>query len=79
MLLNMAPGTSYQPVRTYDEFYSIINFHARHGLCLSLAQVGGFHLQGTSGRGNSELCLALNNAADGSHRLAHRVKINKMK
>ena len=42
-------------------------------------RVGGFHMQGISGRSDSELCFALNNAADGSLRLAQRVKINKIK
>ena len=37
---------------------------------LNFAQIGGFHMQGTSGRGYSVLCLDLNNAADGSLRFA---------
>jgi hypothetical protein len=46
-------------------------------MILILARVAGFHMQGTSARSNSELCFALNNAADGSLRLAQRVKIDK--
>jgi hypothetical protein len=36
-------------------------------------------MQGTSGRGYSVLCLALNNAEDGSLRLARRVKSDEKK
>ncbi len=36
-------------------------------------------MQGTLGRGNSLLCIVLNNAADGSLRLARRVNINAIK
>ena len=36
-------------------------------------------MQGILGRGDSQLCLGLNNAADGSLRLARRVKINEIK
>ena len=36
-------------------------------------------MQGTSGRGYSELCFGLNNAADGSLRLARRVKSDEIK
>ncbi len=36
---------------------------------LNFARVGAFHMQGISGRSYSELCFALNNAADGSLRL----------
>ena len=48
-----------------------------HFLYLDFARVGGFHMQGTSGRSDSELCFALNNAAYGSLRLARRVKIDE--
>jgi hypothetical protein len=34
-------------------------------------------MQGISGQSYSELCFALNNAADGSLRLAHLVKIDE--
>ncbi|MFC1516687.1 hypothetical protein ACFL7E_08025, partial [Thermodesulfobacteriota bacterium] len=44
---------------------------------LNLARVGGFHMQGISGRSHSLLLQALNNAADGSLRLALWVKINE--
>jgi hypothetical protein len=46
---------------------------------LNLARVGGFHLQGMEGRSHSELLQALANAADGSLRLARRVKIKEKK
>jgi len=46
---------------------------------LNFARVGGFHMQGTSGRSDSELCFALNNAADGSLRRARRVKSDEIK
>jgi hypothetical protein len=46
---------------------------------LNLARVGGFHLQGISGRSHSRLLQALNNAADGSFQLARRVKIDEKK
>jgi hypothetical protein len=46
---------------------------------LNFARVGDFHMQGTSGRSDSELCFSLNNTADGSLRLAHRVKSNEIK
>ena len=46
---------------------------------MDFARVGGFHMQGTSGRSYSELCFALNNAAYGSLRLARRVKIDEKK
>jgi hypothetical protein len=46
---------------------------------LNLARVGGFHMQGTLGRSYSQLCFALNDTADGSLRLALRVKINEIK
>ena len=36
-------------------------------------------MQGTSGRSYSELCFALNNAADGSLRLARGVKSDEIK
>ena len=36
-------------------------------------------MQGILGRGDSQLCLGLNNAADGSLRLARWVKINEVK
>ena len=36
-------------------------------------------MQGISGRSYSDLCFVLNNAADGSLRLAQGVKINEMK
>ncbi len=36
-------------------------------------------MQGISGPSYSQLCLALNNAADGRLRLARRVKINEIK
>ena len=40
---------------------------------LYFARVGGFHVQGTYGQSYSELCFALNNAADGSLRRARLV------
>jgi hypothetical protein len=49
----------------------------RKWLYLNLARVGGFHLQGMEGRSHSELLQALANAADGSLRLARRVKIKR--
>ena len=48
-------------------------------LYLNFARVGGFHMQGTYGRSHSELLRALNNAADGSLRLALRVKSDEIK
>ena len=36
-------------------------------------------MQGILGRGDSQLCLGLNNAADGSLRLADWVKMNEIK
>jgi hypothetical protein len=43
----------------------------KRALCyLNFARVGGFHMQGIYGRSYSELCFGLNNAADGSLRLA---------
>ena len=30
MLLNIAPGTSYQPVSTYDEFEFFVNSHTEN-------------------------------------------------
>jgi hypothetical protein len=58
-------------------FQVFIYFHARFRKYLDFAQAGGFHMQGTSVRDDSQLCLALNNAADGSLRLARRVKIDE--
>jgi len=47
---------------------------------LDFARVGGSHMQGISGRSHSFLLLqALNNAADGSLRLARRVKMDEKK
>ena len=54
--------------------YQIICFY-----CQNFARVGGFHMQGISGRSHSLLLQALNNAADGCLRLALRVKINEKK
>ena len=44
---------------------------------LNLARVAGFHMQGISGCSRSLLLQALNNAADGSLRLALRVEIHE--
>jgi hypothetical protein len=44
---------------------------------LKLARVEGFHLQGMEGCNHSELLQTLANAADGSFRLARRVKIKE--
>jgi len=49
------------------------------GPYLNFARVGGFHMQGTSGRNTSELLRVLNNAADESLRLALWVKIDEKK
>jgi len=53
--------------------------NAELNYALGLARVGGFHMQGISGRSHSRLLQALNNAADGSLQLALRVKIDEKK